>query len=256
MAKFKNILSNLFPKSSSKLEIDAAVVPRRTNDEDSDKPANQNNSQVAVSEVNTTGYLVTPFDSAISGQQLQLASPTAGALTQNVVNNVQNNTLTAPQTSITNTAGVQVYQIKGSKNVHIGNSFTFNCETGEERAKSITGNGQVKWANLKLSDTIKQMMECEDDLDTGMMETISRHLGYEWKSFARSLCYSDGQIESFECDNRTLSEQIYHFVLDWTRNDDEPTLGRMTKLLWERKHKETVYHMKILWKKRKQTSVD
>lgn len=218
MAKFKNIFTNIFTKSNSKLETDAAVIPDRSNDNTEDKNENANSVHNVVA---TTGSPeVNPTLSASSsGQQtnpivletppdlqLQPVNPTAGQLTQTIVNNVQNNALTAPQTSITNATGVQVYQIKNARNVHIGNSFTFNSANTEEDRTKPPSNGPVKWANLKLSDTIRQIIDSEDELDTEMMVTISRHLGYEWKHFARALEYSEGQIEAFEFDNDTLCE--------------------------------------------------
>lgn len=270
MAKFKNIFTNIFTKSNSKLETDAAVIPDRSNENTEDKNENANSVHNGAAATGSPEVNLTLSATSAGHQtnaivpetppdlQLQPVSPTAGPLTQNIVNNVQNNALTAPQTSITNATGVQVYQIKNARNVHIGNSFTFNsANTEEDRARTPSSmNGPVKWANLKLSDTIRQMMDSEDELDTDMMITISRHLGYEWKHFARTLEYSEGQIEAFECDNDTLTETIYQFILDWSRNDDEPTLGKMVKLLWEHKHKETVYHMKLMWKKRRQNQVD
>lgn len=268
MAKFKNIFTNIFTKSNSKLETDAAIIPHREVDEDKSDNTNSANNVSALTRPQETQLV--PSVSASDGNPInsvvpantadqQLVSPTARALTQNIVNNVQNNALTAPQTSITNATGVQVFQIKNAKNVHIGNSFTFNSANPEEertRSSTSNNNGSVKWANLKLSDTIRQMMDCEDELDTEMMITISRHLGYEWKNFARTLEYSDGQVQVFECDNETLSERIYQFILDWSRNDDEPTLGKMVNLLWQHMHKETVYHMKLLWKKRRQNQAE
>ncbi|KAL1401544.1 hypothetical protein pipiens_020021 [Culex pipiens pipiens] len=238
MAKFKNLLSGLFPKTNSKLETDAAVIPRRTDAEDAENKNETSTANVPVPEA--------------TAEQLQLVNP---ALTQNIVNNVQNNTLSGPQTTIS-AGGVHVVHIKNAKNFQIGNSFTFNLATENGNNKPTNSNGQVKWANLKLSDTIREMMKCEDELDSGMMDTISRHLGYEWKAFARTLDYSEGQIEAFECDHKTLAEQIYQFVLDWSRNDDNPTLGRMVELLWENKHKETVYRMKVLWKERRRNAAN
>ncbi|XP_062544379.1 protein immune deficiency [Armigeres subalbatus] len=265
MAKFKNIFTNIFTKTNAKLETDAAIIPHSVGDGD-DKDPNYRNNISPLTEPGETRLDPSPSSSGgdhtnsivpasrATPDQL-MVNPAARALTQNIINNVQNNALTAPQTSITNATGVQVYQIKNARNVHIGNSITFNsANTEDDRTRSpATANGPVKWANLKLSDTIRQMMDCEDDLDTDMMIAISRHLGYEWKQFARTLEYSEGQIEAFECDNDTLSERIYQFILDWSRNDDEPTLGKMVKLLWEHVHKETVYHMKLVWKKRQQS---
>lgn len=256
MAKFKNLLSGLFPKSNSKLETDAAVIPRRS-DEDANNKNGNPTANVPVTVPETTAEDSSPGTSALvpatvedaEPQQLQLVNP---AFTQNVVNNVQNNTLSGPQTTI-GAGGVQVLHIKNSKNFQLGPSITINLGP-ENGNKPTTANGQIKWANLKLSDTIREMMKCEDELDTGMMDMISRHLGYEWKAFARTLDYSEGQIEAFECDNKTLAEQIYQFVLDWVRNDDNPSLGRMVELLWENKHKETVYRMKGLWKERRRAT--
>ncbi|XP_055536905.1 protein immune deficiency [Wyeomyia smithii] len=250
MAKFINLFTNLFPKTNSKLESDAAVIPQRASGtfSESDKLELENN--INIHSVPNTEGSNTPVDQLIV--PFNVNSPSS-LDQQNIINNVRNNILSAPQTSISSTTGVHVYQIKNASNVHIGNSITFNSANPvDNRTKPLSTNGDVKWSNLKLSETIRQMMECDDDLDTGMMDTISRHLGCEWKSFARTLKYSVGQIESFECDHKTLSEQIFHFVLDWSRNDDEPSLGKMVNLLWKQNHKETVYHMKILWKKRKQ----
>lgn len=250
MAKFKNLLSGFFPKSNSKLETDAAVIPRRS-DDGTNKNDSPNTVPAVVPVATTTDDLILPGTSALvpatTEDQLQANSP--GTIVHNVQNNLQNN---GPQTSIT-TGGVQVVHISNAKNIQLGPSFTFNL-ANENGNKPTNGNGQVKWANLKLSETIREMMRCEDELDTGMMDTISRHLGYEWKPFARTLDYSEGQIEAFECDNKALTEQIYQFVLDWSRNDDNPTLGRMVELLWANKHKETVYRMKQLWKERRQVN--
>uniref|UniRef100_A0A8D8AYC4 (northern house mosquito) hypothetical protein n=1 Tax=Culex pipiens TaxID=7175 RepID=A0A8D8AYC4_CULPI len=257
MAKFKNLLSGLFPKTNSKLETDAAVIPRRTDAEDAENKNETSTANVPVPEATaevpgTSALVPATTTSEDEPQQLQLVNP---ALTQNIVNNVQNNTLSGPQTTIS-AGGVHVVHIKNAKNFQIGNSFTFNLATENGNNKPTNSNGQVKWANLKLSDTIREMMKCEDELDSGMMDTISRHLGYEWKAFARTLDYSEGQIEAFECDHKTLAEQIYQFVLDWSRNDDNPTLGRMVELLWENKHKETVYRMKVLWKERRRNAAN
>lgn len=257
MAKIQKLLSKLLPKSSTQLETDAAVIPRSSDEDASNKNADSatNGTVTSIDSPLTPGTsALVPATEVAEDNQLHLANP--GSLTQNIINNVQNNTLSGPQTSITNTAGMHVLHINNAQNFQIGSSFTFNL-ANEDRKKS-TGNGssQVKWANLKLSDTIKEMMKSEDDLDSAMMDTISRHLGYEWKSFARTLEYSEGQIEAFECDHKTLAEQIYQFVLDWSRNDDKPTLGRMVELLWENKHKETVYRMKLLWKESRRSAVN
>ncbi|XP_053687884.1 protein immune deficiency [Sabethes cyaneus] len=259
MAKFVNLFTNLFPKTNSKLESDAAIIPRQDgkNSESRKLEASNSDSQIIQSTdvSNSSATQNALLSNSAPGEHLTIVDSPLNLEHPNVTNNVHNNILSAPQTSINSTTGIHVYQIKNASNVHIGNSITIHSASAmDNHTKTLVTNGNKKWSNLKLSETIRQMMECNDDLDTEMMDTISRHLGYEWKSFARTLNYSAGQIESFECDHKTLSEQIFHFVLDWSRNDDEPSLGKMGNLLWEQNHKETVYYMKILWKNRKQNA--
>nr|AJC98433.1 AGAP004959-RB [Anopheles coluzzii]AJC98437.1 AGAP004959-RB [Anopheles coluzzii]AJC98439.1 AGAP004959-RB [Anopheles coluzzii]AJC98465.1 AGAP004959-RB [Anopheles coluzzii]AJC98469.1 AGAP004959-RB [Anopheles coluzzii] len=272
MVKFSNLIGTLFSKgAASKLETDAAPLPpRRKADAYGDETMAHTNTPAAAAAAATqngnfpNGVQVVPGMenlALVPGGTSQSLEPVAGehhtATPQTVVNNVQHNTLTAPQTSISNTTGMQVYQIRNASNLHIGNSYTFNTaavvDEGASTSGSLPGAGSaVKWANLRLSNTISQMMQSQDEVDTELLDTVSRHLGYEWKSFARRLEYSEGQIDAFEADNSTLAEQIYSFMLDWTRNDDDPTLGRLVTLLWNNKHKETVYYIKQVWKKRKE----
>ncbi|XP_035911284.1 protein immune deficiency isoform X1 [Anopheles stephensi] len=263
MVKISNIIGTLFHKNApSKLETDAAPLPPRRKADTQEEgpptaappPGNFPNPDVALVPALQNLALV-PNGSPNS---LELSSGENHTPPATVVNNVQHNTLSVPQTSISNTTGMQVYQIRNATNLHIGNNYTYNTavvENGASTSGSAAGTSSgVKWANLRLSNTISQMMQSPDEVDTEMIDTVARHLGYEWKSFARKLEYSEGQIDAFEADNSTLAEQIYSFVLDWTRNDDEPTLGRLVTLLWDNKHKETVYYIKQVWKRRKQES--
>ncbi|XP_058124641.1 protein immune deficiency [Anopheles ziemanni] len=271
MVKFSDILGNLFNKTgSSKLETDASPLPPRPKGNKGNTPSTSTSS-ITTPEANgdsqTGDADAQPIETLRpDNSTLVPAFPNAlqpmpdGSLTpaSSVVNNFQQNTLAAPQTSISNTTGMQVFQIKNSSNLHIGNSFTFNNPVKDECASTsgLSQASNVKWANLKLSNTISQMMLSQEEVDTEVLDVISRHLGYEWKRFARRLEYSDGQIDAFEADHPTLSEQIYHFVLDWTRNDDDPTLGRLVTLLWTNKHKETVYYIKQIWKKKKEAYIN
>ncbi|XP_053672799.1 protein immune deficiency [Anopheles nili] len=270
MVKFSNLIGNLFNKTASlKLETDAVPLPPRAKQETQEEMTTAQSNTATLQSANFLNNNQSGIPNALSGSEHLALVPnpstqpaptmTVGNInpSHTIVNNVQHNTLAVPQTSISNTTGMQVYQIKNANNLHIGNSYTYNAAAVEDAPSSsgsLPGPSSVKWANLRLSNTISQIMQCEDDVDTEIIDTISRHLGFEWKSFARKLEYSEGQIDAFEADNNTLSERIYDFVLDWTRNEDEPTLGRLVTLLWNNKHKETVYYIKQLWKKRREQS--
>uniref|UniRef100_A0A182WM25 Death domain-containing protein n=1 Tax=Anopheles minimus TaxID=112268 RepID=A0A182WM25_9DIPT len=265
MVKLSNLIGTLFNKNGpSKLETDAAPLPPRRKADVYNGSTMPGANTTATQNGNfpngnaNVGMVVPAMQNLalVPNNPTQSLEPIGGenqTPPQTVVNNVQHNTLTAPQTSISNTTGMQVYQIRNANNLHIGNNYTFNTalvEDGASTSGSLPRAAGVKWANLRLSNTISQMMQSQDEVDAEIMDTVSRHLGYEWKSFARKLEYSEGQIDAFEADNSTLAERIYSFVLDWTRNDDDPTLGRLVTLLWNNKHKETVYYIKQVWKKR------
>ncbi|KFB48452.1 AGAP004959-PA-like protein [Anopheles sinensis] len=221
MVKFSDILGNLFNKNnSSKLETDAAPLPPRpkgnksntttTSTSSINTPEANGNSQTGDADAQPIETLRPENSALVPAFPHALQPMPNGGLTpaSSVVNNFQQNTLTAPQTSISNTTGMQVFQIKNSSNLHIGNSFTFNNPARDECASTsgLPQTANVKWANLKLSNTISQMMLSQEEVDTEILDVISRHLGYEWKSFARRLEYSDGQIDAFEADHPTLSE--------------------------------------------------
>lgn len=97
------------------------------------------------------------------------------------------------------------------------------------------------------------MMKSNDELDFSAMKIISSHLGEGWRFCFRELGYSDGQIHQMYEGNheKGIKEVIYLLLLDWSRNADDPSIGRVSALLWEQNHRECVYYLKEYWKNSK-----
>ncbi|XP_050092876.1 protein immune deficiency [Anopheles aquasalis] len=251
MVKLHRFFDSLLRKKSvSKLDTDASVLPASEQARTSNNIAIRQNDglptgggyQLEVSAVANDTVLAHAKDSpdlisSMPNEQIRLAN--------SIMNNVQYNAHSSTRTAISNSGGIHVFQLKNTRNVHIGDNFFVQTAHKQNQLE------EVKWKKLKQSHTIMHLMHSSIDIDNEVLEIVSRHLGYEWKSFARKLGYSRGQIDAFEEDNRNLSEQIYNFISDWYRSESNPTLGKLVSLLWKNEHKETVYHIKQAWKKRK-----
>uniref|UniRef100_A0A182FB11 Uncharacterized protein n=2 Tax=Anopheles albimanus TaxID=7167 RepID=A0A182FB11_ANOAL len=242
-------IDSLFCKKYiSKLDTDANTLPAR-NSNNIRIPQNDGASASSCSggyhlEVSTVGNNsvlshTKGFSSLLPSIPNEVIEPV-----NSIMNNIQNSTHSSSHTAMSNSGGINVFQLKNTRNVHIGDNIFIQTAHRQNQPH------EVKWKKLKQSSTIMHMMHSSIDIENEVLEIVSRHLGYEWKSFARKLGYSKGQIDAFEEDNRTLSEQIYNFISDWNRSEDNPTLGKLVSLLWENDHKETVYHIKQAWKMR------
>lgn len=166
--------------------------------------------------------------------------------------------------------------ISHSTGVHVGNVTQIsinstNLTNNNENLHSLPNNIQhplmrnisdssspisVNSKYLKKTKTINEMMHSSEQLEHATIDVIATHLK-NWKVIARKMGYSEGQIEHFILDfyvNGT-KEVIYQMLLDWSRNNDDATLGTITRVLWSLNNQETVYHLKEVWKKlRLQTS--
>lgn len=93
-------------------------------------------------------------------------------------------------------------------------------------------------------------MKSTEPLVYRTMDVVSTHLGQGWRDVARHLGFSDGQIEQLFEENhpKGIKEVIYQFLLDYSRNDDNASLGHLTRILWKNGNKETVYILKECWK--------
>lgn len=89
-------------------------------------------------------------------------------------------------------------------------------------------------------------MKSTEPLSHRPMDVVATHLGEGWRDIIRQLGFSDGQIEQMMEDHyvKGVKEVIYQFLLDYSRNEDDATVGQLTRLLWKNGRRECVYLLK------------
>lgn len=94
------------------------------------------------------------------------------------------------------------------------------------------------------------MMKSNDPVNERVMDVVSTHLGESWRSLFRHLGFSDGQIDQMKEDYQSngVKEAIYRLLLDYSRNNDDASLGHLTILMWKLGFKECVTILKRHWK--------
>lgn len=94
------------------------------------------------------------------------------------------------------------------------------------------------------------MMRSNEPVNERVMDVISTHLGENWRCLFRSLGFSDGQIDQTKEDFYVngVKEVIYRLLLDYSRNNDDASLGHIVKIMWKLGFKECVRILKVHWK--------
>lgn len=95
-----------------------------------------------------------------------------------------------------------------------------------------------------------EMMKSNEPINQRIMDVISTHLGKNWSDLFRGLNYSDGQIDQATLDFHVIGvkEIIYRLLLDYSRNNEDASLGHITKIMWKLGFRECVKILKIHWK--------
>lgn len=94
------------------------------------------------------------------------------------------------------------------------------------------------------------MMKSKEPVNERVMDVISTHLGENWRCLFRSLGFSDGQIDQMK-ENYYINgvkEVIYRLLLDYSRNNDDASLGHITKIMRKLGFNECVLILKVHWK--------
>lgn len=118
-----------------------------------------------------------------------------------------------------NSPSQTVYQFNHANGIHIGNNFTINQTNLQQDAQPLSddddedNNTQTKDqkptpVNTKLlrkkfpkTRTIELLLKSDQPLEHPDMDVIATHLGEDWRSVARDLGFSNGEIDHFYEDN-------------------------------------------------------
>ncbi|CAB3256436.1 unnamed protein product [Arctia plantaginis] len=139
-----------------------------------------------------------------------------------------------------------VYNIVNSSKVRFGNDYYLS-------PPSKTTNQSQSEEHIEKDNLITLLMEATIKPDHDYIDYISKNLGRNWHTFFRSLGFSQGRIETAEIDAGAygICEARYKLLLDWVNNDDDGTLGGLTKKLWEEGERSTVKALSAMYKKSK-----
>lgn len=152
----------------------------------------------------------------------------------------------------TQTSG-NVINIVNSKDIHWGNQYYLGQTTMGQKTKENHEDSEPEM-HIKKSNIIVLLMESNEKPQHIYLDYISKNLGKNWRRFFRTLGYKNGRIETCEIDaaHYGVAEARYKLLLDWVKNEEDGTLGRLADLLWEEGEREMVKDLALLYKKRDQ----
>ncbi|XP_050344665.1 uncharacterized protein LOC126769795 [Nymphalis io] len=152
-------------------------------------------------------------------------------------------------------ASGNVINIVNSRNVRCGNEFVYymgpvHGNPGKPKTPKSESDDEEP---IEKTKDIILLLETKHKPEHEYIDLISKNLGKNWHSFFRRLGYKQGQIETAEIDmaKHGVAEARYRLLLDWIRNDDDGTLGKLANVLWEGGERLIVKELAAIYKKDK-----
>lgn len=98
-------------------------------------------------------------------------------------------------------------------------------------------------------------MNCPDMIETQTIRIAARSIGDNWRMVFRDLNIPDAEIAQIKEQyfHISVEEVIYQLMLRWQRNSDDPSIGRLSTVLWENKSHECIAELKKYYKRFKRT---
>lgn len=121
-----------------------------------------------------------------------------------------------------NSPNQMIYQFNSSHGIHIGNALTINQNITQEhhiglgeddednevvvdaspiKEKKPQVDSKVLRKKFPKTRTIELLLKCKLEIEHAEMDVIATHLGEDWRSVARDLGFSNGEIDHFYEDN-------------------------------------------------------
>lgn len=96
-----------------------------------------------------------------------------------------------------------------------------------------------------------ELMNCTDAIETQTMRIAARSIGENWRMVFRELDILDAEIDQIKEQyfHISVEEVIYQLLLRWERNSDDPSLGKLSTVLWKNRNHECVSELKKYYKK-------
>ncbi|XP_063616568.1 uncharacterized protein LOC134789836 [Cydia splendana] len=141
-----------------------------------------------------------------------------------------------------------VINIVNSKDVRWGDDYYMGS------AKPSTKNMDPEEEEVEKCNLITLLMESKQKpIQHEYLDQISGNLGKNWYGLFIALGFLKGKIETMEINTRDygVTEARYKLLLDWTNNDEDGTLGGLTKKLWDHGDRALVKQLAIMYNKNK-----
>ncbi|XP_072941328.1 protein immune deficiency [Epargyreus clarus] len=144
-----------------------------------------------------------------------------------------------------------VINIVNSKDIHWGDEIVYHVNQYNQpqtQTCNDTGEEPIQKTNL-----IVLLLEAQIKPEFDYMDYISKNLGKNWYSIYRRLGFTQGRIETAEIDmaKNGIAEARYQLLLDWVRNDDDGTLGKLASVLWDDGERQIVKELAAMYHKSK-----
>nr|XP_053645718.1 receptor-interacting serine/threonine-protein kinase 1-like [Cherax quadricarinatus]XP_053645720.1 receptor-interacting serine/threonine-protein kinase 1-like [Cherax quadricarinatus]XP_053645721.1 receptor-interacting serine/threonine-protein kinase 1-like [Cherax quadricarinatus]XP_053645722.1 receptor-interacting serine/threonine-protein kinase 1-like [Cherax quadricarinatus]XP_053645723.1 receptor-interacting serine/threonine-protein kinase 1-like [Cherax quadricarinatus] len=117
----------------------------------------------------------------------------------------------------------QVYNITGSTGVHIG---TVVHNVVPRKRPRVTPQ------DLPLQKEVDALRRCKREINEQDKFVVSEHLGSVWRSMARLMGFSPGQVDNLEADYPRSVDRVYELLTCWhDRDAHDATIDKLTDVL-------------------------
>ncbi|EFA11587.1 protein immune deficiency [Tribolium castaneum] len=132
-------------------------------------------------------------------------------------------------------AFASVINISNANGIHVGSNYNVYLSN-----KSETQSQQQHYI---VTEAIRGLFHSDVPVDRKDLIFLSPHINEHWRTMARALDFSDGQVSQFYEDyiRSGVKEVIYQLLLDWIQNEaDCATVGKLSKVLWDTNQQDAV----------------
>ncbi|XP_012252852.2 protein immune deficiency [Athalia rosae] len=138
---------------------------------------------------------------------------------------------TSPNPNIVN------YNIVNSNGVKIGSKTSYICNINQYSGSvnSDRDGFSHKQKAKSMPPPVEALSSSKEIISIDDMFLIKTHIGYGWRDLARSLGYSEGQIEQFEENHKIkgVDQVVYQILLDWKQTQTKDAqLGEIISKIW------------------------
>lgn len=120
-----------------------------------------------------------------------------------------------------------VYNITGSKDVHIGPVF----HNVMPRPKA-----HLAPQDMPRKEDVDALLKCSREIEERDKLVVSEHLGAKWSCLARYMGFSSGQIENLKADHPRSVDRAFELLNTWhDRMAQDATVSTLTSYLRDAK---------------------